>query len=142
MRTSPGVRPRANAVPDSVLHQRLQNKVGHQRCKRMRIDIEIDLQPVAETCLLNVDVLLQKQQLAAQRNFMHADRVERRAQQVGQLQRHMFGRRAIVPRQRRDGIQRVEQEMRFQLNLKHFELRVGQLSFELRRLQSRSRYLP
>ena len=61
--------------------------------------------------------------------------VEREAQQVGQLQRHVLGGRPVIARQRGNGVQGVEEEVRLQLDLQHFQLRVRQLRFQLRRLQ-------
>ena len=51
---------RPNAVANCVLHQRLQNQVGHQAPTKLRIDVHLDLQAVLKARLLDVDVLLQK----------------------------------------------------------------------------------
>src|SRR5271165_224893 len=48
----------SDAVTDGVLHQRLQNQVGDKRVHRAGINVDLDLQAVAEAGLLNVDVLL------------------------------------------------------------------------------------
>ena len=87
---------------------------------------------IVEADLLNVDVLLQERELLLQRDFVDADAVERHAQQVGELQGHVLGGFAVVAGQRGDGVQRVEQEVRLELDLQHFELRVGELRLELR----------
>src|SRR5664279_3553473 len=47
-----GRAPRADAVTDGVLHQRLQNQVGDKRVQGAGIDVGLDLQAVAETLLL------------------------------------------------------------------------------------------
>src|SRR5271165_1974018 len=82
-----GRAPWPNAVTDRVLHQRLQDHVRHQRPQRVAGDVHFHLQAVLKARLLNVDVLLQDGQLAAQRHFMYAHRVQREAQQIGTMQR-------------------------------------------------------
>src|SRR5271165_1039617 len=126
---------RADAVANGVLHQRLQEQVRHQRRQRDGLNIHVYLQPVLEARLLNVNVLLQEGQLAAERQFVDAHTVQREAQQVRQLQGHVLGGESIVAGQRGDGIQGVEQEVRLKLDLQHLKLRVGELRFQLRRLQ-------
>src|SRR5271157_5321368 len=111
---------RTDAVADGIFYQRLQKKAGNQR---------------RQSVLLNVDVLLQKGQLATERHFVDAHRVQRKAQQVGQLQRHVLGGEAIVARQRGDGIQGVEQEVRLKLDLQYLKLGVRELRFQLGRFQ-------
>ena len=132
MRTRPGRAARADAVADGVFNQRLQNQVGDKRVEGARIDFGFDAKAIVEARLLNVDVLLQERELLMQRDFVHADAVERHAQQVGELERHVLGGFAVVASERGDGVQRVEQEVRLELDLQHFELSVGQLRFELR----------
>src|ERR1039458_182113 len=113
-------------MANGILHQRLQNQVRDQGRSGVRLDIHFHPQAVLEACLLDVNVLLQKSQLAAERHFVDADRVERQAQQVRQLQCHVFGGGTIVSGQGGDVIQCIEKEVRFELNLQHLELRVRQ----------------
>src|SRR5208337_2992215 len=126
---------RADAVANGVLHQRLQEQVRHQRRQSAGLNIHLHLQPVVEARLLNVNVLLQEGQLAAERKFVDADSIQREAQQVRQLQGHVLGGEAIVAGQRGDGIQGVEQEVRLKLDLQHLKLCVRELRFQLRRPQ-------
>ncbi len=51
------------------------------------------------------------------------------------MQRHVLGRLAIVAGKRGDGVERIEEEMRLELDLQYFELGARQLSLELRRDQ-------
>src|SRR5271167_1596322 len=67
--------PRADAVADGVFNQRLEEKVWDQCRQSMRLDIHFHLQPVLEARLLNVNVLLQERQFAAERHFVDADGV-------------------------------------------------------------------
>src|SRR5271165_6839925 len=126
---------RADAVANGVLHQRLQEQVRNQRRQCVRLNIHLYLQPVLEARLLNVNVLLQEGQLAAERQFVDTNSVQREAQQVRQLQGHVLGGKSIVAGQSGDGIQRVEQEMRLKLDLQHLKLRIRELRFQLRRPQ-------
>src|ERR1019366_674934 len=126
---------RAYAMANGILHQRLQNQVRDQGRSGVRLDIHFHPQAVLEACLLDVNIFLQEGQLATERHLVDADRVERQAQQVRQLQSHVFGGGTIVSGQGGDGIQGIEQEVRFQLNLQRLELRISQLGFQLRGLQ-------
>src|SRR5208337_3035992 len=126
---------RADAVANGVLHQRLQEQVRHQRRQRDVLNVHLHLQPVLETRLLDVNVLLQEGQLAAERQFVDTDSVQREAQQVRQLQGHVLGGESVVAGQSGDGIQGIEQEMRLELDLQHLKLGVCELRFQLRRPQ-------
>src|SRR5271167_758834 len=66
---------RADAVADGVFNQRLEEKVWDQRRQSVRLDIHLHLQPVLEARLLNVNILLQERQFAAQRHSVDADGV-------------------------------------------------------------------
>ena len=68
-----------------------------------------------------------------QRQLLDVGGLERASQQLGELCQHQFGGVRIVPHQPRDGIQRVEQEVRMQLHLEGFDLGTGELHFELGR---------
>src|SRR5271157_3658760 len=68
---------RADAVTDSVLDQRLQDQVRHHCIERPGIDFGFNAQAIVEACLLNVDVFLQESQLPVERDFVHADTIER-----------------------------------------------------------------
>src|SRR5664279_3545020 len=67
---------RAYAMANGILDQRLQDEVRNQRRPGVRLDIHFHSQAVLESCLLNVNVLLQKGQFAAKRHLVDADRVE------------------------------------------------------------------
>ena len=61
--------------------------------------------------------------------------LERDAQQVAQLHQRAIGGVHVPVHQRRDRVQRVEQEVRVELLLQRLELRLDQPGFELRRPQ-------
>src|SRR5664280_2113977 len=58
---------RAYAMANGILDERLQDKVRHQRRPGVRLDIHFHSQAVLEARLLDVNVLLQKRQFAAER---------------------------------------------------------------------------
>src|SRR5271157_587695 len=126
---------RTDAVADGIFYQRLQKKAGNERRQSVALNVHVHLQPVLEAGLLNVDVLLQKGQLATERHFVDAHRVQRKAQQVGQLQRHVLGSETVVTCQRSNRVQCIEQEVRLKLDLQYLKLGVRELRFQLGRFQ-------
>src|SRR5208337_538151 len=107
----------AYAMADGIFHQRLQEQIRHQCRQGVWLDVHLHLQPVVEASLLNVNVLLEERQLAAERHFVDTHGIQREAQQVRQLQRHVLSGEAVVAGQSGDGIQSVEQEVRLKLDL-------------------------
>src|SRR5271166_2957372 len=126
-----GSAPRANAVANGIFHQRLQEKVRNQGGQRVGLDVHLHPQPVLEAGLLNINVLLQECQLAAERRFVDAHGIQRETQQIGQLQRHVLGSKSVVARQCGDGIQGIKQKVRLKLDLQYLKLGMGQLCFQL-----------
>ena len=80
-----------------------------------------------------VEIGLDEVELFIQRQLLDVGGLERASQQLGELCQHQFGGVRIVPHQPRDGIQRVEEEVRMQLHLEGFDLGAGELHFELGR---------
>ena len=126
-----GRRPRTNAVLDGVFDERLEHKVGHQRVERVRLHVEHNGQTIPEARLFDLQVLREEIELLLQRHFLHADVLQRHAQQVAQLRDHVVGGIDVAVHQRRDRVERVEQEVRLQLPLQRLELRFDQMRFEL-----------
>ena len=89
-------------------------------------------QPIGEAGLLDVDILLQRIELGAERHLLLPEVLERDAQQIAQLDEHPVRGVDVAVHQRRDRVQRVEQEVRVQLLLQRLELRRNQLGLELR----------
>ena len=120
-----------------------RSRFGTSARQRMRLDVHLHLQPVLEACLLNVNVLLQEGQLAAERDFVDAHGIQREAQQVGQLQRHVLGGQAVIAGQRGDRVQGVEQEVRLELDLQAPRAaHSASCASNCDDCSSRSRYLP
>ena len=90
------------------------------------------VETVAEARLLDLEVLGQEVELLLERHFLHADASQREAQQVAEPRQHRVGGVDVAVHQRRDGVQRVEQEMRLQLPLQRLQLRLDQPRLELR----------
>ena len=70
-------------------------------------------------------------ELAPQRHLGGVALIERVAEQLGEARDHALGGGRVVGDQRRDGVQRVEQEVRLQLLAQRVELRLGEMALEL-----------
>ena len=124
-----------DAVLDRVLDERLQQQVRHQRVERVGLDVEADDEAIGEARLLDLEVLCEEVELGLERDFLLAELLERQAQQVAQPHQRPVGGLDVAVHQRRDRVQRVEQEVRVQLLLQRLELRLDQPGLELRRAQ-------
>jgi hypothetical protein len=88
------------------------------------VDLELEPQPVAEAQLLDAEVEVQRVDFLAQRDLFHRILVERVAQEIRQAPDRLVRDLALaVEDQRRDRIQRVEQEMGIELVAQHLDLR-------------------
>src|SRR5690606_5001493 len=115
--------PRADAVLDGIFDERLKNKVGHERVQRVGLDLEHYGQTVTESGLFDLQVLGQEIQLFLQRDFLDADHPEGDAEQVAEAGDHGVGRLDIAVHERRDRVERIEEEVRLQLPLERLEPR-------------------
>ena len=70
-------------------------------------------------------------------HFLHADVLQRDAQQIAQLRDHVVGGIDVAVHQRRNRVERVEEEMRLQLPLQRLQLRFDEMRFELALAQLR-----
>ena len=120
---------------DGVFDERLEHLVGHPDVERVGRHVHDHPEPVGEARLLDVQVAAQELELLLQRHFLDADRRQRHAEQVAQLRQHLVGGVGVAVDQRRDRVQRVEQEVRVELPFQHFELRLRQPRLELRGAQ-------
>ena len=124
---------RLEPVADGVLDERLQDQRRHQDVHRGDVDAILDPQPIAEVHLLDVEIRAQVFELLRELDFLDADLAQRDAQQIAQPLDHQVGLFRIAMDQRRDRVQRVEQEVRMQLLLQRLQLRFHQPRFETRR---------
>src|SRR5262249_15368817 len=118
----PGGRVWRYAVPDGVFDQRLQDQIGHASVARLRLDLHLPLQPGAKSSLFNLQLAVEKFQLLSKRRFLRAGIFQRQSQQIAQQGDHPLGRFDVAAHQRRDGVQRVEEEVGAQLHFERLQL--------------------
>ena len=102
------------AVLDRVLDQRLKDHARHDDVEGVGADLLVDLQLRAEPDHLDVEVLVDRLELLAQRHEM-VGAAHQPAQQTRQLGDQHAGGFRLGADQRRDRGQRVEQEVRVDL---------------------------
>ena len=89
------------------------------------VDVELEPEPLAETQLLDPEVEVQRVELLPQGDLLHRVLVEGVAQEFREPHDGLVGGAVfVVEHQRRNGVQRVEQEMRIELVAQHLELRL------------------
>src|SRR5262247_2275868 len=89
-----------DAVTDGVFDQRLQNQIRQARVERLRLDIHLHLQPVAESRLFDLQVTFEKFQLLPERRLLRPDILQRQSQQVAQPRDHPLGGFDVTAHQR------------------------------------------
>lgn len=113
-----------DAVANRILHQLLQGEAGNQRGQERVGDTEFRLQPVRESRFFNGDVLPDKFEFFAERDFIRAVAAERGAQHFAQLFDDAHGGLTlVVTRQHGYGVERVEEKVRIHLRLQRGEMR-------------------
>jgi len=100
--------------------------------ERVVVHVELRAEPVLETHLLDVEIAAEKIQLARQRHLRRMALFQRQPQEVAEPRDHQPCLQWIGQRQRRDGVERVEQEVRLQLHAQGLQLGLRQLRFQLR----------
>src|SRR6185503_17533058 len=58
---------RPDAMAQRVFHEWLQYEIRHRGIERVELDLDVDLQPIAEACLFNLEILAQEIELVLQR---------------------------------------------------------------------------
>ena len=124
---------RRDAMADGVLHQRLQDQMGHACIQRLWRDVHHDRQPVLQARLLDLEVGLEKGELLAQRHLLRLLVLEGGAQEVAEAGDHSPGGLRFGGDERRDRVQRVEEEVRLQLHLERLQPRLGEAPRQLLR---------
>jgi hypothetical protein len=119
-----------DAVLDRVLHQRLKEEVRDRDRHRVGLNADLDGQAIAEADPHDVDIALEQGELVGERHLFDLPAFEGEAQQVAEPRDHVVGRVDVAVHQRRDPVQRVEQEVRLQLHAQRFELRAREGGFE------------
>ena len=106
---------------DGVLDERLENQPRHVGVERLRIDVELHGQPILEANLFDLEVLLQELQFLFQRDAGGAGAIEGEAEQIAEPADHAIRRFGIRVHERRDRVERVEQEVRVELRFERLE---------------------
>src|SRR5260370_28840835 len=116
---------------DAVFDQRLQQHAGHHRLERRRIEILDDLELVpSKTYDFNVQIIVDELHFLTQRDE-RIRTMQQTAKNGSELQDHLPRRVGIEAHQRRNGIQRIEQEVRVDLILQRRHARLQQQPFLL-----------
>ena len=122
---------RRHRIFDRIFDQRLQQQRRQPRADRLGFDPEMRPQPVLEAHFLDFEVELQRLDFLRQRDLGGRLVGQRVAQEGRQPREHRIGPLGLLQQhQRRDRIQRVEQEMRVELVAQHRQLRRRRLAFQ------------
>src|SRR5215207_1418163 len=108
-------RPWCDAMSNGILHERLQHEVRHHRVPRIGIDSEAHLEAILKADLLNLDVVREQVQLLRERHLLLARAAQRHTQQLTQAGHDTLRRVSIGRYERSDGVERVEEKMRMEL---------------------------
>ncbi len=119
-----------DTVLEGVFEQRLKQHCGDCSVERVFGDFPRDRDARSEARAHDVRVELEQLYLLAQRGELSRAGLKAGAQQVRELCEQRVGASDVDMHQRRDGIQRVEQEMWLQLCLELRELRLGEMSLQ------------
>jgi hypothetical protein len=123
---------RVHPVLDRVLDDRLQDHRRHQPGERIGRNVPFDAQPIGEPNPLNGNVVVEEFHLARQRNLFGV-LLERRAEQSAQPADRLGDRRLVAfQRERRDRVQRIEQEVRVELCPQRRQARFGEVGAQVR----------
>ena len=123
----PGVAQPRDAVLDRVLDERLEQHRRHLRMGQAAVGVDGELQPPAEPRLLDVEIGAREGKLLIERRPLLVGSPQRVAEHFGELLDRRVGSRRIGVNERRNRVERVEQEMRIDLRAQRLELRAARL---------------
>src|SRR5262249_48960825 len=113
------------AVDDGVLDERLEEQRRHEAILPRRVDLLFDREPLAEPDPLDFQVAFRQRHLLGDRNAgLLADR-QTLAQEVAELHAHLPSSRRVAPRERGNGVEAIEEEVRLDLRLESLQLRLA-----------------
>ena len=116
-----------------VLDERLQQKGRHGHVVTLVSDLIVHLQPVGEAGALEVDIPFHELDLRGKCDELVFRLLDGRPQEVAEAEQHL--ERAVMilqTNERGDRVQRIEQEVRLDLELQRVQLRARKLGFEAR----------
>jgi hypothetical protein len=111
-------------VPNGILDEWLEKKAWNERRANSILDVAADSETVLEAYSLNRDVAVEKSELALERDLLLTRGRQHQPQKVAQLRHHSFGGGRIGRDQCHRAVERVEQEMRIELELERVHLRL------------------
>src|ERR1700691_468009 len=118
-----------------ILDKWLQNQVGHPCFEGARIDLNFYRECVLEAEPLNVEVQLNGLYLFRERHLVGCLAFQAHAKERAQIADHVVCGGGVRVNERRNQVERVEEEMGLQLALEDVQLCFRQLPFELGRVQ-------
>src|SRR5205823_6449997 len=110
-------------VMHGVLDERLQRERRRAADERLRIDVGVDPQPPAVPQLLELEVPPRELPLLGERDDVALAVAQRVAEHVAELLHRALGLARVVPHERADGVQRVEEEVRMETAAQRVEPR-------------------
>jgi len=112
----------AHAVLNGVLDQGLQQEARDAALERRRLGLQRNLQPIAEARLLHAQIGRQPADLRLDRDHRLVDAVERMTQVGREVAQHGEGGRRMIGDLLGHAVQRIEQEMRVELQAQLLKL--------------------
>ncbi len=119
--------PAGDPVPNSILHQWLEDEPRDQRVAHSGLDVKQHSQPVAVARLLNLGVALQQGDLLGEGGLHPGAAPQGEPEHLAQSGKEPVGPARVLPYQRRDRVQGIEQEMRLELRAQHVQTSLRQL---------------
>lgn len=118
---------RRNTVLHGILHQRLNEKVRDELALHVGVDEPLHCESLPEANLLDVEILPDERDLAAERHELFAAGVHYGSQQIAEPQDHRAGLLRLVAQEHRDAVERVEEEVWLELCPQPIKRRIAQL---------------
>jgi hypothetical protein len=119
-------------VLEGVLDERLEQEPRHLGVAERVRDVERRRQAVTEPDLLDGQVQLEHVALLGEGPGRRFARLQRAAEQLGELHHHRVGPGRVGPHHPGDGVEGVEQEVRPELHAQRLEPRLAELRREAR----------
>src|ERR1051325_773005 len=118
-----------------ILDDWLENQIGDVYVEHFGVDANVGSESILEPNALDLEISVQKLDLLLECHFHRTGVFECKAQEVAETRDHLAGGFSVPAQQRRDRMQGIEKEVRMDLHLQRFQLRLHQLGAKLRSLQ-------
>src|SRR5579872_538926 len=120
-----------DSVFDRVLYHRLQNQARNVCREKLCRNVDAEFETFGKTYFLDVEILLREVQLFSKRNLLAVGILEDSPEKIAQSGNHVYGCIvSFLAYQPGDGIESVEQKMRFDLAAQCIQLRLRELFVE------------